>query len=448
MSSMENNQRILANEKEAFATAARVKYYDIVIDSGHGAILTDVDGNQYIDLLASASSTNTGHSHPKVVKAIQEQAQKLIQYTPAYFANSQAARLAPRLAKLAPMSGPTEVVWGNSGSDANDAIIKFARAYTGRPYIVSFTGAYHGSTYGSMTLSSVSLNMARKMGPLLPGVVKVPFPDPWDKLPDETDEQFVDRYFKMFKLPFETYLPVEEVAAVLIEPIQGDGGIVKTPPEFMKKIYQFAKDNGILFAVDEVNQGMGRTGKWWSIQNFGLEPDLMSVGKSLASGLPLSAVVGRKEIMESLGAPANVYTTAGNPVTTAAANATLDVIEEEHLLERSAKLGEKAKKFFDEEKEKYDFIGGVRMYGLDGGIDIVDPQTGKGDTEMTTKIMYRVFELGAIIISLRGNILRFQPPLVITEEELDQAFAILDQAFAEAAAGKLSLPQNAEELGW
>ncbi|MBD7895132.1 aspartate aminotransferase family protein [Limosilactobacillus sp. Sa3CUN2] len=448
MSSMENNHQILAKENEAFATAARVKYYDIVIDSGRGAILTDVDGNQYIDLLASASSTNTGHCHPKVVKAIQEQAQKIIQYTPAYFANSQAARLAPRLAKLAPMSGPVEVAWGNSGSDANDAIIKFARAYTGRQYIVSFTGAYHGSTYGSMTLSSVSLNMARKMGPLLPGVVKVPFPDPWDKLPDETDEQFVDRYFKMFKLPFETYLPVDEVAAILIEPIQGDGGIVKTPPEFMKKIYQFAKDNGILFAIDEVNQGMGRTGKWWSIQHFGIEPDLMSVGKSLASGMPLSAIIGRKEIMESLGAPANVYTTAGNPVTTAAANATLDVIQEEHLLERSTKLGKKAQQFFEGEQAKYDFIGDVRMYGLDGGIDIVDPQTGKGDTEATTRIMYRVFELGAIIISLRGNILRFQPPLVITEEELDQAFAMLDQAFAEEAAGKLSLPENAEELGW
>lgn len=318
MGSMENNHKILAKENEAFATAARVKYYDIVINSGRGAILTDVDGNQYIDLLASASSTNTGHCHPKVVKAIQDQAAQIIQYTPAYFANSQAARLAPRLAELAPISGPTEVVWGNSGSDANDAIIKFARAYTGRQYIVSFTGAYHGSTYGSMTLSSVSLNMARKMGPLLPGVVKVPFPDPWDKLPDESEEQFVDRYFKMFKLPFKTYLPVDEVAAILIEPIQGDGGIVKTPLEFMEKIYQFAKENGILFAVDEVNQGMGRTGKWWSIQHFGIEPDLMSVGKSLASGMPLSAVVGRKEIIESLGAPANVYTTAGNPVTTAA----------------------------------------------------------------------------------------------------------------------------------
>ena len=436
MGSMENNHKILAKENEAFATAARVKYYDIVINSGRGAILTDVDGNQYIDLLASASSTNTGHCHP------------IIQYTPAYFANSQAARLAPRLAELAPMSGPTEVVWGNSGSDANDAIIKFARAYTGRQYIVSFTGAYHGSTYGSMTLSSVSLNMARKMGPLLPGVVKVPFPDPWDKLPDESEEQFVDRYFKMFKLPFETYLPVDEVAAILIEPIQGDGGIVKTPPEFMEKIYQFAKENGILFAVDEVNQGMGRTGKWWSIQHFGIEPDLMSVGKSLASGMPLSAVVGRKEIMESLGAPANVYTTAGNPVTTAAANATLDVIQDEHLLERSTKLGEKAKQFFEDEQKKYEFIGDVRMYGLDGGINIVNPQTGEGDTAATTRIMYRVFELGAIIISLRGNILRFQPPLVITEEELDRAFEMLDQAFAEEAAGKLNLPDNAEELGW
>lgn len=448
MGSMENNHKILAKENEAFATAARVKYYDIVINSGRGAILTDVDGNQYIDLLASASSTNTGHCHPKVVKAIQDQAAQIIQYTPAYFANSQAARLAPRLAELAPMSGPTEVVWGNSGSDANDAIIKFARAYTGRQYIVSFTGAYHGSTYGSMTLSSVSLNMARKMGPLLPGVVKVPFPDPWDKLPDESEEQFVDRYFKMFKLPFETYLPVDEVAAILIEPIQGDGGIVKTPPEFMEKIYQFAKENGILFAVDEVNQGMGRTGKWWSIQHFGIEPDLMSVGKSLASGMPLSAVVGRKEIMESLGAPANVYTTAGNPVTTAAANATLDVIQDEHLLERSTKLGEKAKQFFEDEQKKYEFIGDVRIYGLDGGINIVNPQTGEGDTAATTRIMYRVFELGAIIISLRGNILRFQPPLVITEEELDRAFEMLDQAFAEEAAGKLNLPDNAEELGW
>lgn len=447
--SEETNRQILAREQAAFSTAARIKYYDIVIDHGHGAIITDVEGNDYIDLLASASSTNTGHAHPRIVKAIQDQAAKIIQYTPAYFANSQAARLAPRLAALAPMSGPVEVAWGNSGSDANDAIIKFARAYTGRQYMVSFTGAYHGSTYGSMTLSSVTLNMSRKMGPLLPDVVKVPFPSPWDRLPDESEDQFVDRMFAAFKQPFETYLPAEETAAILIEPIQGDGGIVKTPPAYLRRVYDFAKEHGILFAIDEVNQGMGRTGKWWSIQNFpGIEPDLMSVGKSLASGMPLSAIIGRKEIMESLGSAANVYTTAGNPVTTAAANATLDVIENEHLLERSTRLGKKAAAFFKEEQAKYDFIGDVRMYGLDGGIDIIDPSTGKGDVEATTKLMYRIFELGAIIISLRGSILRFQPPLVITEEQLNQAFAIIDQACAELAAGKLSLPDNAAELGW
>lgn len=447
--SEETNRQILEKEQAAFSTAARIKYYDIVIDHGHGAIITDVEGNDYIDLLASASSTNTGHAHPRIVKAIQDQAAKIIQYTPAYFANSQAARLAPRLAALAPMSGPVEVAWGNSGSDANDAIIKFARAYTGRHYMVSFTGAYHGSTYGSMTLSSVTLNMSRKMGPLLPDVVKVPFPSPWDRLPAESEEQFVDRMFAAFKQPFETYLPAEETAAILIEPIQGDGGIVKTPPAYLQKVYDFAKEHGILFAIDEVNQGMGRTGKWWSIQNFpGIEPDLMSVGKSLASGMPLSAIIGRKEIMESLGSAANVYTTAGNPVTTAAANATIDVIEDEHLLERSTRLGKKAADFFKKEQAKYDFIGDVRMYGLDGGIDIIDPATGKGDVEATTKLMYRIFELGAIIISLRGSILRFQPPLVITDDQLDQAFDIIDQACAELAAGKLSLPDNAAELGW
>lgn len=443
------NKQLLAAEDAALATSARIKYYDIVIDHGHGAVLTDVEGHQYLDLLASASSTNTGHTHPKVVQAIQHQAAKLIQYTPAYFANTSAAKLAPKLASLAPISDPVEISWGNSGSDANDAIIKFARAATGRQYVVSFTGAYHGSTYGSMSASAVSLNMTRKMGPLLPGMVKVPFPSPWLKEAGESEEHFVDRFFSAFKLPFETYLPADEVAVILVEPIQGDGGIAMMPPAFMTKIYQFAKAHGILFAIDEINQGLGRTGKWWSIQHFpGIEPDLMSVGKSLASGLPLSAVIGRRAVMEALGAPAHLFTTAGNPVTTAAALATLNVIEEEDLVARSARLGEEARQFFTAAQAKYDFIGDVRMYGLNGGIDIVDPQTGQPDPTATTKLIYRVFELGALIISLRGNILRFQPPLVITEDQLAQAFAIFTQAFDELAANKLALPAGADQIGW
>ncbi|WP_034994840.1 aminotransferase class III-fold pyridoxal phosphate-dependent enzyme, partial [Liquorilactobacillus vini] len=336
---MVKNKELLQMEDASLSKTSRIKYFNIVIDSGQGAVIKDVEGHEYLDLLASASSTNTGHCHPRIVKAIQDQAAKIIQYTPAYFANTPAALLAQKLGEVAPISGPVKVAWGNSGSDANDGIIKFARAYTGRQNIVSFMGAYHGSTYGSMSASAVSLNMSRKIGPFLPGIVKVPYPDPWHRLPNESETDFVDRMFAAFLEPFQTYLPAEETAVIMMEAIQGDGGIVKAPTAFVKKVVNFAHQHGILFAVDEVNQGLGRSGKMWAIQHFAVEPDLMSVGKSLASGLPLSAVVGRQKIMDSLAAPGHLFTTSGNPITTAAALATLAVIKDEKLVERSAKLG-------------------------------------------------------------------------------------------------------------
>ncbi|MBR2277535.1 aspartate aminotransferase family protein [Leuconostoc gasicomitatum] len=444
---MSKNQDILNEEKMHLADATRVKYFDIVIDHGQGAIITDANGRDYIDLLASASATNTGHSHSKIVAAITAQAKKLIQYTPAYFANTTTAALAKRLTELAPGNFDKQVAFGNSGSDANDAMIKFARGFTGRQYIVSFTGAYHGSTYGALSISGVSLNMARHIGPLLPGIVKVPFPDQTQRLLGESDDDFSERLFKQFKLPFETYLPADEVALVIIEPIQGDGGIIKAPQKYMSLVYEFTRENGIVFAVDEVNQGLGRTGKMWSIDHFGIAPDMMSIGKSIASGLPLSAVIGRTEIMSSLSAPANVYTTAGNPVTAAAALATLDVIAEEHLVARSEKLGLLAQEFFEQAAKRYTFIGDVRLYGLNGGIDIID-SSGMPDNVATTKLIYRIFELGAIMISLRGNTLRFQPPLVITEKQLTHAFNIMEQAFSELAHGQLTLPETDNHIGW
>jgi len=444
---MSKNKDILDEEKKHVADATRVKYFDIVIDHGQGAKITDADGREYLDLLASASAINVGHSHPKVVEAITAQAKKLIQYTPAYFANTTTAELAKKLVELAPGDFDKQVVFGNSGSDANDAIIKFARAYTKRQYVVSYTGAYHGSTYGALSISGVSLNMTRHIGPLLPGIVKVPYPDRSQRLAGEDEITFSERLFKAFKLPFETYLPADEVALVIIEPIQGDGGIIKAPQHYMELVYEFTRQHGIVFAVDEVNQGLGRTGKMWSIDHFGIAPDLMSIGKSIASGLPLSAVIGRKDIMSSLSAPANVYTTAGNPVTSAAALATLDVIESEQLVVRSHRLGEVARHFFEQESQKHAFIGDVRLYGLNGGIDIVDAQ-GQPDDEATTKLIYRIFELGAIMISLRGNTLRFQPPLVITEEELSQAFEIMQRAFDELDNGLLKLPETDNHIGW
>lgn len=208
------DKRLIDREDQYFAAAGRINYFDLVIDSAHGAILKDVDGNEYIDLLASASATNVGHTNDLVVKAISNQAKKLIHYTPSYFHHRPEQELAERLAKLAPGPTPKKVGFGNSGSDANDAIIKYARAYTGRPYMVSYMNSYHGSTYGSMALSGVSLNMTRKMGPLMPGVVHVPYPDLYRREDGESEHDVAVRYFEAFKQPFETFLPADETALV------------------------------------------------------------------------------------------------------------------------------------------------------------------------------------------------------------------------------------------
>ncbi|MQS89641.1 aspartate aminotransferase family protein [Companilactobacillus mishanensis] len=443
-------KRLIQRENEYYSSATRINYYDLVIDSAHGSILKDVDGNEYIDLLASASAINVGHTNELVVQAIKDQAEKLIHYTPSYFHHRPEQQLAEKLAKLAPGPTPKEVAFGNSGSDANDAIIKYARAYTDRPYIVSYMQSYHGSTYGSMALSGVSLNMTRKMGPFMPGVTHVPYPDLYRRLPGESEHDVSVRFFNEFLEPFKSYLPAEEVACVLIEPIQGDGGLVKAPEEYMQMVYKFCHDNGILFAVDEVNQGMGRTGHMWGIENYhDIEPDLISVGKSIASGMPLSAVIGKHDIMESLGSPAHTFTTAGNPVCCAASLATLEVLDKDNLIEKSKVDGEYAKERFEEMQTRHPNIGDVRMFGLNGGIELVkDKESKEADPDFATKVIYYAFEHGVVIITLRGNILRFQPPLVITRDELDTALNVLDDAFTAAENGEVVVPATDEKIGW
>lgn len=431
---MNNNKSLLNNVNQYYSRAATSQSQNVVIESGRGAYLYDANGKRYIDLLASASSVNTGHCHPHVVRAIQKQAAKLIQYTPTYFANSTEAKLIPRLAKLAPMSGPVEISWGTSGSAAADSIIKFARGYTHRQYVISYTGACHGSTYGGASASG-SLDQIRHIGPLLPGMVKVPYPVPWLRLRGESEDQFIDRMFQEFLLSFKTYVPADETAVIMIEPIQGDNGIVKAPTRYLQQVTKFAHQHGILLAVDEVNQGMGRSGKWWSVQHFpGVEPDLLTSGKSLASGMPLSAIMGRKQIMESLVFPENTSTTAGNPVTAAACSATLDVIENEHLITRSRKLGKVAQKFFTGEQKRYPFIGDVRMYGLNGGIDVINPKTGNFDPQLANKIITSIVKQGVIMSTTNASVLRFQPPLVIKRSTLDTAFDIIDKAFQKVNA--------------
>ncbi|WP_262123233.1 aspartate aminotransferase family protein [Anaerococcus sp. Marseille-Q5996] len=451
MENLRNNEKsveMVKKSDQVYASAGQIRYFDICLDSAKGAILKDMDGNEYIDLLATASAMNVGHSHPKVLAAMKEQMERLLHYTPAYFYNPKVEELARKLIESTPGDFEKRVIFGNSGSDSNDAMMKFSRAYTGKQTIVSFTGSYHGSTYGSMTLSAVSLNMRRKMTPLVSGVEYMPFPNTYDRRENESETEFVDRYWQYFEDALNTYLPADEIAGVIIEPIQGDGGFLKAPQEYMDRLYKFTRENNIVFAVDEVNQGLGRSGKMWSIEHFNIEPDILTTAKSLASGMPLSAIVGRKEIMDSLEAPAHVFTTAGNPVCCAAALASFDVIEEENLIEKSRKDGEYVRERFEKMQEKYPIIGDVRIYGLNGGIELVkDQKTKEADSESASKLITYLKDNGVLMITVKGNVLRFQPPLVITRDQIDKALDTIENGLSELEKGNLKLDDD-KKIGW
>lgn len=437
----ENHQNIAATQL--------IQYFNLVIKSARGAIVTDVEGKEYIDLMGSDSAMNIGHNHPKVVEAMKKQIDQFISYDAGYFTNPTSIELGKRLAALAPGDGHNKVAYGTSGSDATEALIKFARAATGRSYIVSYDGAYHGTTYGALTAGACDVDMVRKIGPLLPNIVHVPFPNLYRRLPGESEHDVTLRYFEAFKRPFETYLPVEETAGIIIEPIQGDAGIIIPPKEYVQLVYQFCREHGILFTVDEVNQGLGRSGKFWSYQHFDITPDLIATGKSLACGLPMSAVLGSAEILDSLKTSSYVFTAGGNPVVASAALATLDVIDEEGLVQKSAEDGLYAKQKFTELANKYDCIGDIRMLGLNGGIELVkDRQTKEPDPDAAVKVIYRAFQKGIIMVKLHGNVLRFQPPLVITRQQLDQAFEILDEVFNDLEHDRIQVPQELIHKGW
>lgn len=445
---MTRAQEIFERDEKYFAKAGRIPYYPLIIDHAHGAVLTDVDGKEYIDLLSSASSQNIGHTPERVVKAIQAQTEKMIHYTPAYMYHEPLAELAEKICNLSPGDFEKRVIFGLTGSDACDGIIKFARAYTGRPNVISFTNAYHGSTYGSISLSAISLNMRRKIGPLLPGIHHIPFPDSYRGMFNSTEPNTVDEYLAPLKEMFEKYLPPEEVACIMLETIQGDGGLLEPVPGYFEALEKLCREHGILLAVDDIQQGMGRTGKWSSIEHFNFEPDLVAYGKSLAGGMPMSAIVGREDIMGSLDAPAHLFTMGANPVSCAAAVATLEMMEEDNLVEEAARKGEYAKTRMKAWENQHEFIGNVRGLGLSIGVDIVtDKQSKARDNDAALKICNRCYERGVVIIAVAGNVLRFQPPLVITDEELDQALTILEETFEELEQGKLEAYQVAGQ-GW
>jgi len=398
---------------EAVLMQSFVRWYPLVIARGYGPVVEDVDGNLYIDYNAGIAVTATGHAHPKVVEAIRRQSELFLHYSLTDFYYEVAVKLAEKLVSIAPISGQKKVFFTNSGTESIEGLVKIARGYFKgqRPYIMAFYGAFHGRTYASMSLTASKPVHRKYFSPVMPNVIHVPYPHPVHcpfkaRDPEECGQyalEFIDEWV------FKRLVSPDEVAAVLIEPIQGEGGYVVPPRGFMQGLRKMTKENGILLAVDEVQTGFGRTGRWFAVEHFGVEPDVIATAKAIASGLPMGAIIGRADVM-SLPKGAHANTFGGNPVAAAASLATIEVIEEEGLLEHAAKLGDGIKKALAEElKGRHD----VRGLGLMIGVELLDE--GKKPARHLDEVLTRSFKRGLAVIGAGLSTVRIAPPLVIPE---------------------------------
>lgn len=433
---------IIEKEKELLSYTTRVPYYPLVVAEAKGVYVKDVEGNCFIDFLASAAVINTGHNHEKIVKAIKNQIDQFIHYTPAYMYHKPHTDLAEKLVEITPCNYEKRVAFGLSGSSSVDGALKVARAYTGRNRIISFLRAYHGTTVGSISVSGYNTAMREGLGPLMPDVHFIPYPDSYR---GRTGEECLN-YFKEL---LETVLPAKEIAAVIYEPIQGDAGILVPEKSFYKELAKICRENGILMIADEVQTGFGRTGKLFATEHFEIEPDLLVLGKAMASGMPISALVGRKEILECWSAPAHFFNTAGNPVSCVAASATIDVIADERLAENANLVGGYIMDEFRKMMEKYLCIGDVRGLGLMIGVDIVkNRETKERDVDKTAKICWRCWEKGLILAFFSGSVLRVEPPLTITMTEAKKAMGIIREAICDVEDGLVPDFVLDEIKGW
>ncbi len=435
-------RKLIEREKRVVSPGLGVKLFPVVPERGYGALIEDVDGNVFIDFLAGAAAASTGYAHPKLVREVQEQVAKMQHSMMGYTYSKRAIEVAEILAEKAPVDNP-RILFGLSGSDAMDMTMKVARFATRRPWILAFIGAYHGQTYGATSIAAFQSSQKRGLSPLVPNVVWVPYPNPYRNVwgingyeePDELVNRFLD-YMESYV--FAHVLPPDETAVLIAEPIQGDAGIVVPPEGFFVELKELLDEYGVLLAMDEVQTGMGRTGKWFASEWFGVRPDLIAFGKGVASGMGLSGVIGRGELMDLTSGSA-LLTSAANPVVSSAAYATLRIIEEEDLLGNALRVGSFIQKRLIEMKEEYGVIGDVRGRGLMIGVEIVGPD-GEPDPELTGKICWRAFELGLILPSygMFGNVIRITPPLVITEELAGKGLEIMETALKDALAGKVA----------
>ena len=418
--------------------------YPLVAKRGRGIRVEDVDGNEFLDFAAGIAVTSTGHCHPEVVAAIQQQAAELIHISGTDFFNEPLTDLAERLSAVAPMPGPHRFFYGNSGAEAVECALKLARYHTGRQQVISFFGAFHGRTMGALSLTGSKPQQKRRFSPLVPGVTHIRYPYTYRGCTGGPQEEeafslgcarFIEE--KLFK----TTLAPEEVAAVFIEPIQGEGGYVVAPDNFLRELRAICTRHGILLVADEVQSGAGRTGKWWAIEHSGVEPDIVCMAKGIASGMPLGICMSRAEIMNWVpGSHASTF--GGNPISIAAALATMNILERGGIA-NAAHVGGKMLERLQSWKQTHPLVGDVRGRGLMIGIELVkDKATREPATALRNRWETLAFERGLMVLGCGETSLRLCPPLVVNEQEATVALDILEDALTavekeHARAGEL-----------
>ena len=419
---------IIERDKQ-FVSPSYTRDYPFVIARGEGAVVEDVDGNRFLDCAAGIAVNSTGVSHPEVVKAISEQAQKFIHMSGTDFYYEPQVRLAEELASIVPIEGPVRTFFGNSGTEATEASIKLARYSTKRDAIIAFLGAFHGRSLGSLSLTASKAVQRRGFGPFMPGVYHAPYPDPYrfsgsaDACAAQSLSYIRDQIFVHLAAP-------DEIAAIVVEPIQGEGGYVVPPAAFLQGLRDISREHGIVLIVDEVQSGMGRTGKMFASEHFGLMPDVVNIAKGIASGLPLGVTCSRAEIMAwPPGAHASTF--GGNPVSCAAANATIRLLKES-LVANAAEVGAHLIAGLRDLQKKHALLGDVRGMGLMIGIELVrDRQTKERAVEERNALVQAMFLRGVLVLGAGKNAIRLAPPLVLTRAQADIVLKVMDEALAE-----------------
>ena len=424
--------RAIVEADDRLISPSYTRSYPMVAKRGRGLRVEDVDGNVFLDFAAGIAVTSTGHCHPEVVAAIQEQAAELIHMSGTDFYYESLVTLSERLSAVAPMPGPHRFYYGNSGAEAVECALKVARYYTGRQNVIAFFGAFHGRTMGALSLTASKPQQRRRFAPLVPGVTHVRYPYAYRGCSGgPAEEEFAlgcARYIEE-KL-FHTTLAPEEVAAVFVEPIQGEGGYVVAPTIFMKELRRICDTYGILLVADEVQSGAGRTGKWWAIEHTGVEPDIVCMAKGIASGMPLGICMTRAEIMNwKPGSHASTF--GGNPVSIAAALATMDILEREGIANAAA-VGEEMLSRLRQWPAIHATVGDVRGRGLMIGIEIVrDQKTRKVAGPMRDRIVELAFERGLLILGCGETSIRLAPPLIVSRQEAEVALDILEECVVQ-----------------